>query len=174
MRQANLRVIRDETTFPTFKSCSEAPPWISPAHVHEKRAQDHRTSSRSRAQKTQRLESRNLSVKEGVKFLKKRSDYLALRNGVKEIAPGFVLVGRDRQDDEPVIQIGITCSKRLGNAVKRNRAKRRLKNIARYELPSGGLKGWDYVLIGRVTTTETRVFDELREDLRRALKRIHR
>ena len=86
--------------------------------------------------------------------------------------PGFVLQARHRGDDAPP-RIGFTCSKKVGSAVARNRAKRRLREIARLDLPRLGRAGWDYVLIGRRDTTALREFGTLRDDLARALSRIH-
>lgn len=71
------------------------------------------------------------------------------------------------------IRVGFTCSKKVGNAVTRNRAKRRLREIARAILPGSGFAGWDYVLIGRAKTTVGSSFPELKADLRQALLTIH-
>ena len=72
-----------------------------------------------------------------------------------------------------MIRVGFTCSKKLGNAVARNRAKRRLRELARILLPGHGRPGWDYVLVGRPAETANRNFALLLEDLVRALDRIH-
>lgn len=71
------------------------------------------------------------------------------------------------------IRVGFTCSKKVGNAVARNREKRRLREVARLVLPEHGRPGWDYVLIGRADVTASRPFVLLQEDLRYALRRIH-
>ena len=91
---------------------------------------------------------------------------------------GFLLQARRRDPAEPVepsgaIRVGYTCSKKLGNAVARNRAKRRLRAIAREVIPAEGQGGWDYVLVGRPEATATRDFAEMRLDLARALARVH-
>jgi ribonuclease P protein component len=72
-----------------------------------------------------------------------------------------------------LLRIGYTCSKKLGNAVTRNRAKRRLRAIARDVLPAHGRQGWDYVLVGRPESTATRDYTALRGDLVTALAKIH-
>lgn len=71
------------------------------------------------------------------------------------------------------MRVGFTCSKKVGNAVERNRAKRRLREIARLVLPENGLNGWDYVLIGRANLTANHPFSAMQDDLRRALARVH-
>ena len=82
---------------------------------------------------------------------------------------------RDGSEPEmPPIRVGFTCSKKVGNAVLRNRAKRRLREVARHVLPELGRPGWDYVLIGRQDATVARDFRDLTEDLRTALARLHR
>jgi ribonuclease P protein component len=82
--------------------------------------------------------------------------------------------GRDRGDGDPVIRVGFTCSKKVGNAVVRNRAKRRLRAVAREVLNGAGQPGWDYVLIGRAGQTTKRPFVSLRDDLVQALHRLRR
>ena len=69
--------------------------------------------------------------------------------------------------------MGFTCSKKVGNAVARNRAKRRLREVAKLILPKHGRPGWDYVLVGRAETTATLPFSQLQSDLIRALKKVH-
>ena len=88
--------------------------------------------------------------------------------------PAFLLQARKRDEGEADgVRVGYTCSKKVGNAVARNRAKRRLREIARAVIPTEGQDGWDYVLIGRKDATATRKFDDLKIDLARALRKIH-
>jgi ribonuclease P protein component len=110
-----------------------------------------------------------LTVVEG---LKKRADFLAAARARVAHTKGFVLQARDRGADGPA-RVGFTCSKKVGNAVARNRAKRRLREIARLELPENARPGWDYVLIGRREATATRDFGQMRADLRQALAQVH-
>lgn len=105
--------------------------------------------------------------------LRKRQDFLAAARGLRAATPGFVLQGRDRGDQTQAIRVGITCSRKVGNAVARNRAKRRLREIARLTLPEEGRRGWDYVLVGRRATTADLPFESLRHDLSRALRTMH-
>jgi ribonuclease P protein component len=85
--------------------------------------------------------------------------------------PGFILLARARDDCDPAIRLGLTVSKKVGGAVVRNRMKRRLRALARELLPECGLVGTDLVLIGRPSGIE-REFDLLREELRKALRKV--
>jgi len=105
--------------------------------------------------------------------LKKRTDFLACNKGNYRGVKGFVLQARDRQDGTTDIRVGFTCSKKVGNAVARNRAKRRLREVARLTLPQMGRAGWDYVLIGKREVTATRDFQVMLSDMKYALKKVH-
>ena len=107
----------------------------------------------------------------------KHVDYAQMRRGHIISTSGFILQGRARNSDSlvnpNVARYGLTCSKRIGNAVKRNRAKRRLRSLVINILPRSGLAGWDYVLIGKINSTESLRFDTLKENLRIALAKMH-
>ncbi len=109
--------------------------------------------------------------------LKKRSEFLlAAKSGRSWATPGLVLQARrhnsnDRQSAAPDIRVGFTASRRVGNAVKRNRARRRLRAAVRHVFPDYAQKGYDYVVIGRVGTLK-RPFSDLIKDLETALKRL--
>ncbi len=106
--------------------------------------------------------------------LKKRADFLAAARARKQVTPGFILQARKRRDpDGHAIRFGVTASKKVGNAITRNRAKRRLRALARLTLPASGRPGWDYVLIARKHLTATRPFAEMQADLEKALSRLH-
>ncbi|PWJ20936.1 ribonuclease P protein component [Jannaschia seohaensis] len=109
-----------------------------------------------------------------LRVLKVRPQFLALARARRVPAGSFLLQARDRGDDDPAIGVGFTCSKKVGNAVARNRAKRRLREAARAVLPEAGHPGWDYALIGRAEATAARPFPLLLDDLRRALAKVHR
>ena len=85
--------------------------------------------------------------------------------------PGFVLLVHPRGDDDPTIRVGITVTKKIGNAVVRNRMKRRFRALARDTLPEHGVAGADHVLIGRSGGVE-RDFASLAAELKRALKKV--
>lgn len=82
--------------------------------------------------------------------------------------PGFVLLVHPRGDDDGTMRIGITVTKKVGNAVVRNRIKRRFRALAREILPDHGWPGADHVLIGREAAL-TSDFADLRGHLAKAL-----
>jgi len=108
--------------------------------------------------------------------LRKRAEFLAAARARRQATAGFLLQARARDAAERFsgVRVGFTCSKKVGNAVIRNRAKRRLRALARAVLPLEGRAGWDYVLVGKPEATVTRDFDALLADLRKALAQIHR
>ena len=108
-----------------------------------------------------------------MRILKKRSDFLQAARGRRQARKGFVLQGWQRKDMDPP-RMGFTCSKKVGNAVMRNRAKRRLREVARLQLSEHGQNGWDYVLIGRRDETAGREFAILAQDLADAFQAIHK
>ncbi|WP_417248479.1 ribonuclease P protein component [Celeribacter sp.] len=111
----------------------------------------------------------------GLTVLTKRADFLRAARARRQGVGSFLLQARKRGDDEPAcgIRVGFTCSKKVGNAVKRNHAKRRLREIARAVLPQQGHDGWDYVLIGKAGDTSSRPFPLLIKDLEYALRKVH-
>lgn len=116
--------------------------------------------------------------------LKKRADFLRVAGQRRKwAAPGLILqaavtpkgaagvqsVGPDSADG--VLRVGFTCSKKVGNSVERNRARRRLKAAVAELFPQAALPGNDYVVIGRQETLK-RNYSLLLQDLRTALKRL--
>jgi ribonuclease P protein component len=108
-----------------------------------------------------------------VGVIAKRADFLRAAQARRQGSPGFLLQARRRDDTDPLVRVGFTCSKKLGNAVTRNRARRRLRAVAREVLPQGAEPGWDYVLVGRPGATVERPYALLLTDLRAALAQIH-
>ena len=109
-----------------------------------------------------------------VKRITKRSDFIQASHAKRLGVKGFLLQARNRNDDDQAIRVGFTCSKKVGNAVARNRAKRRLREITNLILISSAKKGWDYVLIGKKEVTASRDFIKLKNDLTYALQKIHK
>ena len=104
--------------------------------------------------------------------IKKRADFLRAAKALRQGTTGFHLQARKRGDDG-AFRVGYTCSKKVGNAVARNRAKRRLREIARLVMHDHARAGWDYVLIGRADKTATHDFAQMQRDLIWALKKVH-
>ncbi|MEC7094705.1 MAG: ribonuclease P protein component [Candidatus Puniceispirillaceae bacterium] len=101
-----------------------------------------------------------------------RAGFLAARDsGVKAVAAGFVLQAAPTGRDD--WRLGLTASKKTGNAVRRNRARRRLRALARTELAKRARPGIDYVIIARQGTAE-RPWDDLVADLHKSLGYLHR
>ncbi|HET9811868.1 MAG TPA: ribonuclease P protein component [Sphingomicrobium sp.] len=105
--------------------------------------------------------------------LRKRSDFLAANAGRRAATSGFVLLVRDRNDGDLSMRVGFTVSSKVGNAVTRNRMKRRFRALVREVIPGHGHPGADHVMIGRKSGIE-RDFALLRQDLTRALERTAR
>lgn len=89
--------------------------------------------------------------------------------------PAFVLqaVTRPERDDGEAIGLGFTVSRKVGKAVARNRARRRLREAARAVFPGPAQSGTNYVIVARATVL-TWPFDRLLHDLRKALERVSR
>ena len=103
--------------------------------------------------------------------LRQRADFLAAASGNKIAAAAFVLQARKRADSGPV-RVGFTVSKKVGNAVERNRVRRRLREIVRLS-PAGPMQaGHDYVLIGRRAALRV-PFERMARDFQGALRRVH-
>ncbi|WP_076447980.1 ribonuclease P protein component [Roseivivax lentus] len=105
--------------------------------------------------------------------LTKRSEFLRAARGDKQGTASMMVQGQARADGGDAIRVGFTCSKKVGNAVARNRAKRRLRAAAREVVARHGRPGWDYVLIGKRDVTAARPFEALKSDLAHALRKLH-
>jgi ribonuclease P protein component len=118
-------------------------------------------------------------VGRGLPRLKRRAEFLRVADARRKwAAPGLILQVRRRKDGdlgsaagEADIRVGFTCSRKVGNAVVRNRARRRLRAAAEAVLATAAAPGHDYVLIGR-GSTPGRPFQALLDDLRTALGKL--
>jgi ribonuclease P protein component len=100
--------------------------------------------------------------------LTRRADFLAANRGLRIARPGFVLLARP--NGGAGLRYGITVTKRIGNAVVRNRMKRRFRELLRDLLPAHGMADTDHVMIGREGGVE-RDFAKMRDELLAALGR---
>ena len=103
-----------------------------------------------------------------VNVIRKRADFLAANRGLRVARPGFVLLANPNGGLGK--RFGVTVTKKIGNAVVRNRIKRRFRELLRAALPEAGLMDHDHVLIGREGGIE-RDFAQLRDELAAALAR---
>lgn len=106
--------------------------------------------------------------------LKRRHEFLALVRGRKAVRSTLVVQARNRQPEPGgPVRVGYTASRKVGGAVVRNRAKRRMRAAVAEVLPQHGVPGWDYVLIARPGTTVACRFAQLVGDLEAAIRMVH-
>ncbi len=103
--------------------------------------------------------------------MKTRPQFLACAQGASCARGAVVIQARDRNDGAPIIHAGFTATKRVGGAVVRNRAKRRLREAARQLLPQFARPGHDYVFIARGGAPQ-RPWPRLLDDIKSALLRL--
>ena len=108
-----------------------------------------------------------------LKSIRHRADFLKAASALRQSAGSFMLQARARGDGLAP-RVGFTASKKVGNSVSRNRAKRRLRAAVHQVLRPMAQTGWDYVLVARPDVTIARPFVDLLADLRRALLAVHR
>jgi ribonuclease P protein component len=106
-----------------------------------------------------------------IERLKKRADFLACAQAASCAKGAVVVQARRRDDGRDLVRAGFTATKRIGGAVQRNRAKRRMREAARLLLPEQGRSGYDYVFIAR-SGVITRPWARLLDDVKSALIRL--
>jgi ribonuclease P protein component len=147
----------DEAHLSAEQSGPQAAARVPQPHGDAGRTQGAERAARPRPQEAQRLGT-----------IKKRADFLAANSGRRASMPGFILLVRDRKDQDPAMRVGFTVTKKIGGAVVRNRMKRRFRALAREVVPTKGFAGADHVMIGRARGVE-RDFGLLRSELTQAL-----
>ena len=178
-RFAEIKDLSREAHISALEACQEAPPRVPFAFGDREWPQSSGQSPRPRPQAPVGLiplsklaldNPASCAVK--VSRLQKRADFLRLARGLRHSTEGLVLQMQSNPEDGAGVRAGFTATKKLGNAVVRNRTKRRLREVARLVLPLFAKPGFDYVLIGREATA-SRPLTLLVEDLKRALARVH-
>jgi ribonuclease P protein component len=152
----------DEAHLPAEQPGPQAASRVPQPHGDGRRPQGPERSPRPRSQEAQRLTT-----------IRKRADFLAANAGLRTTTPGFILLVRDRKDEDAAMRVGFTVTKKIGGAVIRNRMKRRFRALAREIMPCKGFRGSDHVMIGRAKGVE-RDFSLLRAELTQALDRLRK
>ena len=114
--------------------------------------------------------TKNIVKVKVLETLVKRVDFIAASKAEKFVGNSIIVQARYNASEN--IRVGYTASKKVGNAVVRNRAKRRMRAAAMDTLAQYGTAGADYVLIGRAKTTCTVKFEDLKIELIRAIKKL--
>ena len=158
----------DEADLPTEQAGARAPSRLSRADGDAGRPQGAGQPSCQGPREAERLTPAVAGQSPAAyTIISARKDFVAANAGRRAPTPGFVLLVR-RRDDVLGLRAGFTVTKKIGNAVVRNRLKRRLREVVRAVLPAAGIPHADHVLIGR-SEGLTRDFAVLKADLAKAL-----
>ena len=114
--------------------------------------------------------TKNIVKPKVLETLAKRADFVAASKAGKFVGNSIIVQARYNASEN--IRVGYTASKKVGNAVVRNRAKRRMRAAVMDTLAQYGTAGADYVLIGRAKTTCTVKFEDLKFELTLAIKKL--
>ena len=165
----------NEAYLSALQARPQAAPRLSRPHGHQRRPRSSRRPPRPRPQAALRLTgipgAGELTSKPTGKTpgrLRKRAEYLAVRGGEKRRGRLFLLEVLHRGDDLPP-RFGVTVTKKTGNAVTRNRIRRRLKEAVRVHAADDMAAGSDYVIVGRRDVLDA-PFDELKTELSRRMR----
>ncbi len=164
--------IKREADLSTEQACTQAPSRFPRAHGYQGRTKSIVGPALARTQTPFRLTSATRPRFASMERLRQRADFLAAASGIKVSASAFVLQARKRVDDGPA-RFGFTVSKKVGNAVERNRVRRRLREIVRLSDGKRLRSGHDYVLIGRRAALQL-PFVRMTQDFEGALQRVHK
>tara|TARA_R110002072_G_scaffold13135_13_gene55545 strand:+ start:1983 stop:2513 length:531 start_codon:yes stop_codon:yes gene_type:complete len=161
-----------ETYFSTFQPCPRTAAWLPRAYGHQGRPSGSVASPRQGPQAAVSLTPEN-QQDIPVGRLTVRREFLHAAKGAKAVRPGLVMQARTGLAPAESCRAGFTATKKVGGAVQRNRAKRRLREAARLLLPLYGRPGVDYVFIAR-GTTGARDWPHLLDDVKSALLTLAR
>ena len=150
----------DEAHLPAEQSRPRTQARVPAPHGDPGGTQDPQCAPRPRPGQAQRLVT-----------IRTRSDFLAANSGKRASTPGFILLVRKREDNDPAIRVGFTVTKKIGGAVVRNRMKRRFRALVREVVAAKGQPGTDHVMIGRARGIE-RDFGLMRSELLGALDKL--
>ncbi len=169
-----------QTDFPAEQPEAQAPARIPFAHGDEERPKGAGAPPRQGPQAAQRLDtgihSENPNKNDqplAIERLKLRREFLFVADGLAERKRNLVVQARNRATPRPAAGAGFTATRKVGNSVVRNRARRRLREAARDHLPVYGLPGVDYVFIARQDTGEC-PWPRLLDDMESALISLRR
>jgi ribonuclease P protein component len=161
-----------ETDLPAQQTGAQATPWLSGSHGHQGRTQSAGGPPRPWTQAAQCVTGANpFKPCSTMERLKRRADFRAAASGRRAPGIAFVLQAR-RRADAGGARVGFTVSRQVGNAVERNRVRRRLREIVRLATAESLHSGHDYVLIGRRGALSL-PFGEMMREFDTALRRIH-
>jgi ribonuclease P protein component len=156
-----------EADFSTEPARAQAPSRLPLADGDQERPEDRRPPPRQGPQAPDRLTGGSFTLER----LKTRPEFLAAAKGLSAPSGAVVVQALDRSDGRSLVRVGFTATRKVGGAVVRNRAKRRLREAARALLPELGRPGFDYVFIAR-SGTATRRWARLLDDVKSALIRL--
>lgn len=161
-----------ETDLPAEQTGAQAPPRLSCPHGDQGRPQGGGRAPRAWTQAAQCVTgARPFKPCLAMERLKRRTDFRAAASGLRAPGSAFVLQARRRADTGGA-RVGFTVSRQVGNAVERNRVRRRLREVVRLTTAGSLHEGHDYVLIGRRSALSL-PFGEMMRELDAALRRIH-
>jgi len=164
--------LKREADLSTEQARAQAPSRFPRAHGNQGWTESLISAPGARTQAAVRLTAAKTAARiASMERLRQRADFLAAASGIKIRAAAFVLQARKRRDAGPA-RLGFTVSKKVGNAVERNRVRRRLRELVRLSAANRLRAGHDYVLVGRRAALDL-PFARMTQDFEGALRRMH-